>query len=135
DVADDGSVVITGMVQSSPLVLAGFSGLLEPMYDRVNGLPLSAGASLMLPRMGSVQPIATVRGDYYSQRGDFGRLGELALERRGTALAAGFERSWLTNERWIRADISNSVGALFQGKDRRDYYAAYRAFVEVRRLL
>ncbi|HSJ09118.1 MAG TPA: polymer-forming cytoskeletal protein [Longimicrobiales bacterium] len=134
-VADDGSVVITGMVQSSSLVPAGFSGLLEPMYDRVNGLTISAGASLMLPRMGSVQPVATARADYYSQRGDFGGLGELALERRRTALAAGFERSWITNERWIRADLSNSIGALFQGKDRRDYYAADRAFVEVRRLL
>jgi hypothetical protein len=134
-VADDGSVVITGTVQTSPLVLAGFSGLLVPMYDRVNGLTLAGGASLMLPRLGSVQPVATVRADYYSQRGDFGGLGELALERRGTAVAAGVERSWITNERWIKSDVSNSVSAIFQGKDRRDYYAADRAFVEVRRLL
>lgn len=135
DHRDDGGVVILGTISESPLVLYGFRGLAMPTYDRVDGLTLSVGAGLMLPRIVDIEPIVRGRLDYRTERGDFTGGGELGFVRRRTEIAGGAERTTITNEGWIRSEASNSLSSLGQAKDRRDYYTADRAYVEVRRLL
>jgi hypothetical protein len=130
-----GDVVIVGTVQRSNLVLYGLRGLLPPTYDRVDGLSVGAGAGLLLPRVGRIEPQVRARGDYRSQRGRFGGALELVAPRGWTEVLLGVERTTLTNERWIRSDLVNSVSALFQGKDRRDYFEVERAYAEVSRTL
>ncbi|MGH7463599.1 MAG: hypothetical protein ACREK1_00400 [Longimicrobiales bacterium] len=132
---DDGIVLIRGTTAHSVFVLAGFRGVLIPTYDRVDGLALSVGAGYMLPRIGDVEPVVRGRLDYRSQRGAFTGGVELAAARRRTEVAVGAERTTITNERWIRSDLNNSISAIVQGRDRRDYYAADRGYVELRRLL
>jgi len=134
-IRDDGAVILIGTTRSSAVELLGFSGFHPPTYDRVDGLRLSAGAALHLPRLGSIEPIVRGRADYAFARSEFGGLAELALARRRTELAAGFERATLTNERWIKSDITNTVSSIVQGKDRRNYYDADRYYVEARRVL
>src|SRR5690606_23164100 len=73
--------------------------------------------------------------DYRTERSEFTGGLELAGVRRRTEVAVGAERTTLTNERWIRSDITNTISSFVQAKDRRDYYAADRGYVEVRRLL
>jgi hypothetical protein len=133
--ADDGTVVIRGTTTESALVLYGIRGLQIPTYDRVDGLTVSLAAGYLTPRIGDVEPIVRGRVDYRSQRGEFTGGLELAAARRRTEVAVGAERTTLTRERWIRSDLNNSISSLLQGKDRRDYYAADRGYVEVRRLL
>jgi hypothetical protein len=135
DQRDDGSIVILGTTAESALLLYGIKGLLIPTYDRVDGLTLSASAGLLLPRMGDLEPIVRGRIDYRTERGVLTGGAELAAARRRTEVAVGAERTTATNERWIRSDLNNSISSILQAKDRRDYYAADRAYVEVRRLL
>ncbi|MEX0907895.1 MAG: polymer-forming cytoskeletal protein [Gemmatimonadota bacterium] len=131
----DGSIVIAGTTHASSLVLDGFQGVLIPTYDRVNGLTLGIGVGYLLPRIGRVEPIVRGRAEYYSQRGDFGGGLELAAARGRTELAFGAEHTFATNDRWIRSDFTNTISALAQGKDRRDYFGVDRAYAELRRLL
>jgi hypothetical protein len=131
----DDNLVIRGTTSVSALVLYGFRGLQIPTYDRVDGLTVSLAAGYLLPRIGDVEPIVRGRADYRSRRGEFTGGAELAAARRRTEVAAGAERTTITNERWIRSDLNNSISSLVQAKDRRDYYAADRAYLEVRRLL
>ncbi|HEX6133008.1 MAG TPA: hypothetical protein VFZ24_03430 [Longimicrobiales bacterium] len=135
DTPMDGTVVIRGMTRTSPLVLYGLYGLQLPTYDRVDGLTLSAAAGYAFPLIGDLEPILRGRIDYRFERGELTGGAELAAARRRTEVAVGAERTTITNERWIRSDINNSISSLVQAKDRRDYYAADRAYVEVRRLL
>ena len=135
DHRDDGSIVILGTTAESALRLYGIKGLLIPTYDRVDGLTLSASAGLLLPRIGDLEPIVRGRIDYRTERGELTGGAELAAARRRTEVAVGAERTTATNERWIRSDLNNSISSILQAKDRRDYYAADRGYVEVRRLL
>jgi hypothetical protein len=128
-------IVIRGMTRESPLLLYGIRGLQLPTYDRVDGLTVSVAAGLLLPRIGDSEPVVRGRADYRSARGDFTGGVELGLMRRRTELVIGAERTTLTNERWIRSDLSNTISSLVSGRDRRDYYEADRAYVELRRLL
>jgi hypothetical protein len=130
-----GVVTIRGLEHPSLLELPGIYGFGVPSYDRVSGLTLRWGAGLVLPRIGEAAPFLRGWGSYYSQRGDFGGGGELAVERGWTEVAAGAERTTLTNEEWIRSDLSNSVAMLLQGKDYRNYYSADRRFVRIARTL
>jgi hypothetical protein len=133
--ADGARLVILGTAQPSVIVRPGLFGFSIPTYDRVDGLTLTYGSGLLLPRMGRVEPILSGRVDYRSQRGAFTGGVELLVPRGGTAVAVGAERTTLTNERWIRGDIDNTVSFFFLGKDLRDYYEADRVYAEVRRTL
>lgn len=132
---EDGTFVIQGLIRHSALVLSGVYGLQPPAYDRVDGLTLTAGAGLLLPRIERFEPILRGRVDYRSQRGVITGGAELGLPRGDTELAVGAERTTLTNERWISSDLANSVTYFFTGTDYRDYYEADRAYVELRRML
>lgn len=135
DQREDGSLVILGTTTVSAVVLYGVRGIQIPTYDRVDGLTLSLAGGYHLPRIGDVEPIVRGRVDYRTQRRVFTGGVEVGAARRRTEVAVGAERTTITNERWIRSDLNNSISALLQGKDRRDYYAADRGYLEVRRLL
>jgi hypothetical protein len=126
---------IVGTLHPSLLELPGIKGLSVPQYDRVNGVTLEVGAGLVLGRVGRTEPVLRGWGTYYSQRGDFGGGAELGLTNGWTAVTAGAERGVVTNERWIRSDISNSLAMLLQGHDYRNYYAADRAYLRIDRTL
>lgn len=129
------SIDIVGSLHPSVLELSGIKGLSIPTYDRVNGVTLRLGAGFILPTAGRTESILRAWGTYYSQRGDFGGGAELGVTRGWTAVTAGAERTFLTNERWIRRDISNSLSTLLQGNDYRTYYGADRAYVSLARTL
>jgi hypothetical protein len=136
DVERRGGILrIVGTESRSLLQLEGFRGVQVPRYDRVDGVTLRLGGRYLLPRLGLVEPFVGARGSYHSQRGAFGGMGEVGLRRRGTEVAVGAERETLTNERWIRGDILNSLSFLWQGKDYRNYYESDRYYVELRRVL
>jgi hypothetical protein len=128
-------LVILGTAQPTVIVRPGLFGFAIPTYDRVDGLTLSYGSGLVLPRLGRVEPVLNGRIDYRSQRGAITGGIELAAARRATTFAVGAERTTLTNERWIRGDLDNTISFFFLSKDVRDYYAADRAYAEVRRTL
>lgn len=132
---EDGSLVILGTTAESAVVLYGLRGAQIPTYDRVDGLTLSLAGGFLIPRIGDVEPIVRGRVDYRTERSEFTGGAEVAAARRRTEVAVGAERTTVTNERWIRSDLNNSISSLLQGKDRRDYYAADRGYLELRRLL
>ncbi|MBR9988257.1 MAG: hypothetical protein KFH98_00805 [Gemmatimonadetes bacterium] len=132
---EDGHIVIMGTTTRSAFVLYGIMGLQIPTYDRVDGLTLSAGAGYMLPRIGDLEPVVRTRLDYRTERSAFTGGLELAATRRRTEVAAGVERTTVTNERWIRSDLVNSISSIVTANDRRDYYTADRGYAELRRML
>jgi len=132
----DGVFTIAGLTRTSGLFLGGgVKGFTPPTYDRVDGLTLTLGAGYKVPAIGLIEPVISGHVDYRSQRGEFTGGGELALGRNRTVLAGGWQRTTLTNESWSRDATTNSIGSFVLGKDRRDYYAADVAYVELRRLL
>jgi hypothetical protein len=128
-------LVILGIAQPGVIVRPGIFGFAVPTYDRVDGLTLSYGSGVLLPRMGRVEPVINGRIDYRSQRGAITGGLELELPRGATTLAIGAERTTVTNERWIRGDLDNTISFFFMAKDLRDYYAADRAYAELRRII
>ena len=133
--ADGARMVIVGTVRPSNIILPGLFGVAIPAYDRVDGVTLSFSAGTALPRLERVEPVLVGRVDYRSQRGAITGGLELELPRGATSLVLGAERTTLTNERWIRGDLDNSLTFFLTGKDLRDYYEADRAYAEVRRTL
>ncbi|HSJ06973.1 MAG TPA: hypothetical protein VK936_09730 [Longimicrobiales bacterium] len=132
---DDGLLIIQGITRQRMVVFSGFYGLQAPVYDRVDGVTLTVGAGLLLPRIERVEPMLRGHLDYRSQRGVITGGGELALPRGRTELAVGAERTTLTNERWISGDLTNSVSYFFTATDYRDYYEADRAYASLRRTI
>ncbi|HEX2166215.1 MAG TPA: hypothetical protein VHG09_03155, partial [Longimicrobiales bacterium] len=132
---EDGRIAIIGTTAESAVVLHGIKGIEIPTYDRVDGLTVSVGGGYLVPRIGDVEPIVRGRLEYRTARSEFTGGVELAAARRRTEVAVGAERTTMTNERWIRSDVTNSISSFIQAKDRRDYYAADRGYAEVRRLL
>jgi hypothetical protein len=133
--ADGARVAIIGIAAPSVIVRPGIFGFSIPTYDRVDGLTLTYGSGLLLPRLGGFEPVVNARVDYRSQRGAITGGAELLVPRGGTALALGAERTTLTNERWIRGDLTNSLSFLAFGRDARDYYEADRIYGELRHTL
>jgi hypothetical protein len=110
--------------QDGPPVIqpAGFSGLLLPSYDRVDGLSLPVGALVTLgPRVVELQPFLT----YRSRLGvvDPGVTIRITPER-SLRLDAEVGRATRSNEGWIYSDLLNSAGALAFGNDTRNYFRA-----------
>jgi hypothetical protein len=133
--ADGRRMVILGTTRPSVLVRPGLFGFAIPTYDRVDGLTLSYSSGLALPTVERIEPVLMGRVDYRSQRGEFTGGLELQLPRGATSVNLGAERTTLTNERWIRGDLDNTISYFFMAKDLRDYYEADRAYVEVQRTL
>ncbi len=127
--AVDGDVLrIRGSQAPSLLDPHGIAGLRLPTYDRVNGLALHTGATLLLPRLGSLEPDLVGRLSFATARERPGGTFEAGIRGGNTRFALGVERLTVTNETWIRSDLLNSVSFLFGGQDRRNYYEADRAY-------
>lgn len=131
----DGTLRIVGTNRRTAFVLDGIFGAHIPTYDRVNGLSLAAGAGYAPPPIGRTEPLLHAWAAYRFERSEVEGGAELSATRRRTTVAIGAERNTLTADRWRRGDLTNSVAAIFSGKDYRNYYAADRGWIEVRRLL
>jgi hypothetical protein len=131
-----GSVVIIGDSDRSRLALDGAFGLRLPTYDRVSGLRLAWGASVLLSDPGSRDPLR-LHGQigYATHRGDLEGGLDLHVPIGATRLELGAHRTTRTNEEWIRSDFLNSLHYLWRGTDFRDYYDARTVYAEASRQL
>jgi hypothetical protein len=117
---------------SAAFSLPGFYGVRIPAYDRVNGLSLPVGPALRIAGgAGEITALLTYRSDL--GKVDPSLSVDLPLTRR-LRLAASAERGTLSNDRWIRSDVMNSLIALLTGKDTRNHYRADRAELTAHRL-
>jgi hypothetical protein len=128
-----GLLVIEATATDSPLELDGLMGLHVPTYDRVNGLTVIWGTAYRLPRIARVEPRVHAQVGWQTQRGDPTYQVDLSLRRGANELSLGHERAWDTNERWIRGDLMNSLGYLWNGGDYRDYHDVERSWAELSR--
>jgi len=124
----DGVLRIVGQLSASTLDLDGFRGVRAPSYDRVEGLTLSVGGTLLPPRIGHTEPLLRAWGGWAFEAGEARGGLEVGLGRGVAEVVIGGERSTLHNDAWIRSDIINSVSMLFQGKDYHNYYRADRLY-------
>jgi hypothetical protein len=125
---------LEGKVKRPALRLVGGTQL--PEYNRVDGLRVEVGPSILLPPTFGVEPIVSGSIGYATERKDFLGRAQLLLKRGRSSLAGGWEDDiTLTNEAWIRSALKNSIAMLWNGKDYRNYYAADRTYLEFRRVL
>ena len=107
-----------------------------PEYNRVDGLRVGVGPSLLLPSFAGVEPIIGASIGYATERKDVIKRAEVMFRRARSSLVIGWDDDiTLTNEEWIRSGLNNSLSVIFNGKDYRNYYAADRTYVEFRRVL
>lgn len=133
-IATDSGFVVAGSVKRPALHL--LSGTRIPEYNRVDGLRVEVGPSLVFPAIGGVEPILSGSVGYATERKDMIERALLMFRRSRSSLAGGWENNiTLTNEDWIRSSLKNSIAFVWNGKDYRNYYAADRTFVEFRRIL
>jgi hypothetical protein len=117
---------------SPALAFPGLFGLRVPTYDRSNGASITF-APLFSLDTGTVE--IEPRVTYRSQLGvvDPGVDVSLFATRR-TRFSATASRGTFSNDTWIWKDLVNSLGAIFSGKDTRNYYRADRAELNAYRL-
>lgn len=100
----------------------GVFGIAPPEYDRSDGLAIGFSPRYSVPRT----PLVLVpKVTYRSQLGAWDP--SLAFEynfSRRMQLTGRAERSTLSNDRWIRTDMLNSLDFLWSGTDVRNYYRA-----------
>jgi hypothetical protein len=111
----------------SPVSLPLGLGLRIPTYDRINGLALPWG-----PKLETSDGKFDIDGlvTYRSNLGKFDPSIEGVIRPAGSQelrLYAG--RGTVTNDKWIRDDLTNSATALFAGSDARNWFRADRATV------
>jgi hypothetical protein len=115
------------------IALDGLFGVRHFAYDRVDGASLSWGPQWRLQRR-EFGPV--VDGWITLRTARLGQLGggaRLTVPLGGMEVAAGVARATLTNEGWIRDDLTNSAGALLFGRDVRDYWESDAAWVTLGR--
>jgi len=117
---------------SSMVSLPGAFGVRIPAYDRVNGLtlPVAPFISLDSGRV-SLEPTLTYRSHLGAL--DPSVSATVSLGRRMRAEAFVGRGTW-TNDRWIHTDLGNTFGAVFTGRDTRNWYRADRVEGAVHRL-
>lgn len=115
--------------------LPGWFGVRRLSYDRVDGIALEWGPQWRILRR-EEGPTLDVWGGYRSARGALAGGARLGVPLgAGVEVTAVAERATVTNERWFRGDLENTLGALFLGRDPRDYYESDRLALELRRPL
>jgi hypothetical protein len=109
-------------------------GIRLPTYDRVSGLTVGVAPRWRLARRWE-GALADGWLLYHTARRSFDAGAELFLPLRDSLyLRARAGRETLTDEQWIRGDLSNTAGALLFGTDERDYYAADRVSLTLGRI-
>ena len=126
--------VVQGQVRRPALSLLG--GVRLPEYNRVDGLRVEAGPSILLPPMAGVEPTITASLGYATERKDLISRAQLKLKRGLSTLSFGLANNiTMTNEDWIRPALNNSVAVIWNGHDYRNYYEADISYIEFRRVL
>ncbi|MEO8337701.1 MAG: hypothetical protein ABI664_22175 [bacterium] len=109
------------VVHSYPLLQpAGFSGVLIPSYDRVDGLSLPVGVLLTAPnRMLEAEASVT----YRSRLGKFDPGVEVRVAPDRAVRFVGFAGiDTRSNEKWNYSNLVNSATTFFAGTDTRNYF-------------
>ncbi|HEX8275645.1 MAG TPA: polymer-forming cytoskeletal protein [Longimicrobiaceae bacterium] len=107
-------------------------GFRLPTYDRVNGLTVALGPSLLFtgdpegPRVDAWVSYRTARSSFGGGVSGSAPLGRWRVDAR-------VERATLTNDAWARGDLANTLGALVFANDYRDYWESDRAAVTLSR--
>ncbi len=130
---EPGRLVIVASDAPSPLVLDGVYGLTIPTYDRVNGLTAVLGARYTLPMVEEVTPSIHGQAGWRTELGEPTFAVSAELRRFATVLEGGYFEGWATNDDWIRSDMTNSLGYVWDGDDLRDYFEVDRSWLGVRR--
>ncbi|HEX2721868.1 MAG TPA: hypothetical protein VHM24_03055 [Gemmatimonadaceae bacterium] len=113
----------------APLSLPLGIGFRIPAYNRVDGLVLPWGPTLMLGAE-RLKMDATVA--YRSHLGAFDPRLETKIQlSKLDEVAIDIGRETFSNDRWIRTDIINSLTALGVGSDSRNYFRADRGTAEI----
>jgi hypothetical protein len=95
-----------------------------PQYDRTDGVSLTIGPVIAVPR---TQLIVEPRLSYRSQLGEFDPgIGVVYTLNSRTTIRASAERNTFSNEDWIWPNVLNSVGTLVSGHDTRNHYRSKR---------
>lgn len=103
-------------------------GFRLPTYDRIDGLSVPFGPYVTPSRALNIDPNVT----YRSNLGAFDPQVRVLFDATPrTHVRLYGERTTITNERWIRGDIPNSVASLLGGTDARNYYRARRIGADV----
>jgi hypothetical protein len=115
--------------------LGGIFGFRNVAYNRVDGLSVSWGPQWRILRR-EFGPVADAWVTPRSARARVGGGGQLRIPFGATLeLAAGVERSTVTNEWWIRDELANSASTLLLGRDLRDYHETDQAWLRLARRL
>jgi hypothetical protein len=111
---------------------AGIYGVRLPTYDRVSGATVGWGGEW---RVADPRKAPAIGGwaEYYTARGTLGGGARLRVPLGRLEMTLTGARQTLTNERWARGDLSNTLGALVAGRDYRDYYEADYAALSLSR--
>jgi len=117
---------------ATPLLFPGLYGVRLPTYDRVNGLTIPFGPAFTFASgRGELDALVTYRSDI----GAIDPSVEMGLQlSRRLRAAASAGRGTFSNDDWIWSDIVNSLSAIGNGKDTRNWYRADRAEATVYRL-
>lgn len=108
-------------------------GVAIPTYDRVDGLTIGWGGRFMLTRSENA-PFVHAGVTFATERARIGGAAGLEVPMgNGWAAAGGVRRETLTNERWIRGDLANTLASLAAGSDLRDYHESDQLHVGVYR--
>lgn len=131
---EEGGYLIEGLTKRPALRLLG--GFQLPEYNRVDGLRVEIGPSILLPPFAGAEPVLSASIGYATERKDaLGRI-TLAMKRNRSTLTVGWEDDITrTNEDWFRTALKNSLTTLWHEKDYRNYYLADRTFVEFHRFI
>lgn len=111
--------------------LHGLHGFKAPTYQRVDALTVPWGVTFRAAAW-PWKPTLELVARYRSGQGEFEGTVRQFWHPGSVAFGVEAERVTRTNERWIRAPVSNSLSYLFLGDDFRNYYGADRVALVVR---
>src|SRR5205085_4329910 len=106
-VADGNALVIQGTVRRPAFKWLGAMRL--PEYNRVDGLRVEVGPSILLPNFAGVEPTLNASIGYATSRRDaLGRV-QLKMKRGLSNLSVGWEDDvTMTNDEWMARPLTNS---------------------------
>ena len=129
-------LIIEGTNNRPTIAMEGPFGFRVPEYNRVDGLRVEWGPTLLLPPFAGAEPFVGASIGYATERGDIIKRAAFGFKRGRSTLTFGWDDEVTeTNDRWMRSDLKNSLSVIWNGKDYRNYYAAQRFYGEFARVL